>query len=187
MRNVKWTVGFLALLMPLALAVHAEETKQDSAPPAGTDVKQELQQGAVPEAKPAEQTGSQPAEQPAASGPESKEKRFVATVGPDGVQHVEITGGEYYFEPNHIVLKVNVPVEFKVKKAKDTSWLIPHDIVVKAPESGIDFKVSLKTEPQSVKFTPTKAGKYSFYCDKKPPFGKSHKDKGMEGVIEVVE
>lgn len=187
MRNVKWTVGFLALLMPLALAVHAEETKLDAVPPAGPDVKQELQQGAVPEAKPAEQTGSQPAEQPAASGPESKEKRFVATVGPDGVQQVEITGGEYYFEPNHIVLKVNVPVEFKVKKAKDTSWLIPHDIVAKAPESGIDFKVSLKTEPQSVKFTPTKAGKYSFYCDKKPPFGKSHKDKGMEGVIEVVE
>ena len=187
MRNFKWTVGFLALLMPLALAVHAEETKQDAAPPAGPDVKQELQQGAVPEAKPAEQTGSQPVEQPAASGPESKEKRFVATVGPDGVQQVEVTGGEYYFEPNHIVLKVNVPVELKVKKAKDTSWLIPHDIVVKAPESGINFKVSLKTEPQSVKFTPTRAGKYPFYCDKKPPFGKSHKDKGMEGVIEVVE
>lgn len=187
MRNVKWTVGFLTLLMPLALAVHAEETKPDAVPPAGPDVKQELQQGAVPEAKPAEQTGSQPAEQPAAGGPESKEKRFVATVGPDGVQQVEITGGEYYFEPNHIVLKVNVPVEFKVKEAKDTSWFIPHDIVVKAPESGIDFKVSLKKEPQTVKFTPTKAGKYSFYCDKKPPFGKSHKDKGMEGVIEVVE
>lgn len=187
MRNVKWTVGFLALLMPLALAVHAEETKQDTAPAAGPEVKQEMQQSAVPEVKPAEQTGSQPAEQPASGGPESKEKRFVATVGPDGVQHVEITGGEYYFEPNHIVLKVNVPVEFKVKKAKDTSWLIPHDIVVKAPESGIDFKVSLKTEPQTVKFTPTKAGKYSFSCDKKPPFGKSHKDKGMEGVIEVVE
>lgn len=187
MRKVKWTVGFLALLMPLALAVHAEETKQDAAPPAGPDVKQELQQGTVPEAKPEVQPASQPAAQPAPGGPESKEKRFVAVIGPDGVQRVEIIGGEYYFEPNHIVLKVNVPVEFKVKEAKDTSWFIPHDIVVKAPESGIDFKVSLKKEPQSIKFTPTKAGKYSFSCDKKPPFGKSHKDKGMEGVIEVVE
>ena len=183
MRNLKWTAGFLALLMLLALAIHAEETKQDAVPPAGPDVKQELQQGNVPEAKPAEQTGSQPA----ASGSEPKEKRFVATVGPNGVQQVEIIGGEYYFEPNHIVLKVNVPVEFKVKEAKDTSWFIPHDIVVKAPESGIDFKVSLKKEPQSIKFTPTKTGTYPLYCDKKPPFGKSHKDKGMEGVIEVVE
>ena len=187
MRNVKWTVGSLVLLIPLALAVHAEETKQDAVPPAGLDVKQELRQGAVPEAKPAEQIGSQPAEQPAASGPESKEKRFVATVGLDGVQRVEIIGGEYYFEPKHIVLKVNVPVEFKVKEAKDTSWFIPHDIVVQAPESGINFKVSLKKEPQSIKFTPTKTGTYPLYCDKKPPFGKSHKDKGMAGVIEVVE
>ena len=57
----------------------------------------------MPEAKPDVQTGSQPAEQPASSGPESKEKRFVAVVGPDGVQHVEITGGEHYFEPNVIL------------------------------------------------------------------------------------
>ena len=30
MRNVKWTNGLLALLMPLALAAHAEETRQDT-------------------------------------------------------------------------------------------------------------------------------------------------------------
>jgi plastocyanin len=187
MRHVKWTIGLVALLMPLALAVRAEETKQETAPPAGPDVKQELRQGTVPEAKPEVQPASQPAEPPAPGSPESGEKRFVAIVGSDGIQRAEITGGEYYFEPNHIVLKVNVPVEFKVKKSKDTSWFIPHDIVVKAPDAGIDFKVSLKTEPQTLKFTPIKAGTYAFSCDKKPPFGKSHKDKGMNGVIEVVE
>ena len=58
---------------------------------------------------------------------------------------------------------------------------------MKAPESGIDFKIGLNKGPQAVKFTPTRTGKYQMYCDKKPPFGKSHKDKGMEGVIEVVE
>jgi len=186
MRAVKLLVA-ISVFLVFAFVGYAEETKQDTAPAAGPGVKQETQPGAVPEAKPDAQTGSQPAEQPAPGGPDSREKRFVATVGPDGVQHVEISGGEYYFEPNHIVLKVNVPAEFAVKKAKDTSWFIPHDIVVHAPEAGIDFKVSLKTGPQTVKFTPTKAGKYPFSCDKKPPFGKSHKDKGMEGVIEVVE
>ena len=30
MRNVKWTNGLLALLMPLALTVHAEEARQDT-------------------------------------------------------------------------------------------------------------------------------------------------------------
>lgn len=190
MRVVKLSVAlsvFLVFAFAGYFAGYAEETKQDAAPPAGPDVKQEMQKGAVPEAKPEVQPASQPAEQPAPGGPGPGEKRFVATVGPDGVQQVEIAGGEYYFEPNHIVLKKNVPVEFKVKKSKDTSWFIPHDIAVHAPEAGIDFKVSLKKEPQTVKFTPSKAGKYSFFCDKKPPFGKSHKDKGMEGVIEVVE
>jgi plastocyanin domain-containing protein len=116
-----------------------------------------------------------------------KEKRVVATVDADGVQRVAISGGEYYFDPNYIVVKVNVPVELKVKAAEDSSWLVPHAIVVKAQEAGINFDESLSKEPKSVKFTPTKIGKYPFYCDKKSPFGKSHREKGMEGVIEVVE
>ncbi|HUI68763.1 MAG TPA: quinol oxidase [Nitrospirota bacterium] len=116
-----------------------------------------------------------------------KEKQVVATVDADGVQRVAISGGEYYFDPNYIVVKVNLPVELKVKAAEDSSWLVPHSIVVKAPEAGIDFKESLSKDPKVVRFTPTKVGKYPFYCDKKSPFGKSHREKGMEGVIEVVE
>lgn len=112
-----------------------------------------------------------------------KEKRFVATVGTDGVQHVEITGGSYYFDPNYIVVKVNTPVEFMVKKE---SGFVPHDIIVKAPEAGIDFSVELKEKPAPITFTPTKVGKYEMYCDKKLLFFKSHKDRGMDGMIEVV-
>ncbi len=116
-----------------------------------------------------------------------KEKRVVATADADGVQRVEVTGGEYYFVPNYIVVRVNTPVELKVKAAKDSSWLVPHSIIVKAPEAGIDFKEGLSKDPKSIKFTPTKVGKYPLYCDKKSPFGKSHREKGMEGVVEVVE
>lgn len=100
------------------------------------------------------------------------------------MQRVEITGGEYYFDPNYIVVKVNVPVEFKVKKVKG---FVPHNIAVKAPEAGIEFNVNMKDEPNPVKFTPTKVGKYPMYCDKKLLWFKSHKDRGMEGMIEVVE
>jgi plastocyanin len=178
MRAVKLSIT-LAVFLVFALVGHAEDAKQTAAPAAGPEVKQKLPQAAVPEAR--------PAEHPAPGGPGAGEKRFVATVGPDGVQHVEIAGGEYYFEPNHIVLKVNVPAEFTVKKAKDSSWFIPHDIVVKAPEAGIDFKVGLKKEPQSVKFTPTRVGTYEMFCDEKMLFFKSHKNRGMKGVVEVVE
>lgn len=112
-----------------------------------------------------------------------KEKRFVATVGPDGVQKVELTGGAYYFDPNDIVVKINVPVQLIVKKEGSK----PHDIFLQAPEAGIDFKESLSSKPKVIAFTPTKVGKYPFWCTKKPPFGRSHKDHGMEGMLEVVE
>jgi plastocyanin len=181
MRAVKLLVA-LSVFLVFAFAGYAKETGQETAPPAIPEMKQDVKTDAATQVPAATEEVKHEWIAPAV-----KEKRVVAAIGPDGVQQVEIIGGEYYFEPNHIVLKVNVPVELRVKEAKDASWFIPHDIVVKAPESGIDFKVSLKKEPQSIKFTPTKTGTYPLYCDKKPPFGKSHKDKGMAGVIEVVE
>jgi plastocyanin domain-containing protein len=114
---------------------------------------------------------------------ESTGRRVVAAVGPDGVQKVEITGASYYFDPNGIVVKVNVPVQLIIKKVGKTS----HNISLKAPEAGIDFKISLRTEPQIIEFTPTKVGKYPFWCTKKFLFFKSHKEHGMQGLLEVVE
>ena len=112
------------------------------------------------------------------------EKLFRATVDQDGVQRVEILGGGYFFTPNRITVKVNVPVELRVKKE---AGYVPHDIAIKAPEAGIDFSVSMGEEPKTVKFTPTKTGTYPFYCTKKLLFFESHREKGMEGVLEVVE
>jgi plastocyanin domain-containing protein len=117
-------------------------------------------------------------------GDERVEKRFVATIDPDGVQRVEVTGDTYYFDPNVIVVKVNVPVELKVKKA---GGIAPHNIVIKAPDAGINIEESLSTEPKSIQFTPTKVGKYPFECTKRLLFFKSHKDRGMHGMLEVVE
>jgi plastocyanin len=113
----------------------------------------------------------------------AQESATVVPVDKDGVQRVAIVGGSYFFKPSHIVVKVNIPVELKVSKE---SGLIPHDIVAKSPEAGIEFQQSLSSTPKIIKFTPTKVGKYPLYCSKKAPFSKSHREKGMEGVIEVV-
>jgi len=120
----------------------------------------------------------------AADQQSDKEEPVVATMGEDGVQRVDIVGGEYYYKPNHIVVKVNKPVELRVKKA---GRFIPHNIIVNAPEAGIDFKVELKSDFQTISFTPTKAGKYAMYCDHQLLWFASHREKGMEGIIEVVE
>lgn len=112
------------------------------------------------------------------------QEKVVAEVGEDGVQTVEIVGGEYFFKPGHIVVKVNVPVKLIVRK---TSRIVPHDIVMDAPEAGINFKINFGRDGEEVHFIPKKTGIYPFYCDKKLLFFDSHREKGMEGKLEVVE
>ncbi|MBI5558154.1 MAG: quinol oxidase [Deltaproteobacteria bacterium] len=120
----------------------------------------------------------------AALADQAAEKRFVASVDSDGVQRVTMTGGEYYFDPGVVVVKVNVPVELRVKKAEG---IAPHNIVLKAPEAGIDFAEELGSEVKVIGFTPTKTGNYAFECSKRFLFFESHKEKGMHGVLEVVQ
>ncbi|MGE5239800.1 MAG: cupredoxin domain-containing protein [Chloroflexota bacterium] len=115
---------------------------------------------------------------------QGEEKRFVATVDADGVQRIDMTAGEYYFDPNYVVVKVNVPVEIKIGR---NSGITPHDIVLEALDAGISVKEDVGTAPKVIRFTPTKAGKYPFYCTKKFLFFKSHRERGMEGTLEVVQ
>ena len=100
------------------------------------------------------------------------------------VQQVNIDGGAYFFKPNHVIVKVNIPVELIVKVE---SGLIPHNFVIQAPEAGIMVKESLSSDAKTIRFTPKAVGKYPFYCSHGLPFVKSHRERGMEGLIEVVE
>jgi len=102
----------------------------------------------------------------------------------EGVQKVQVTATEYSFTPDRISVKVNMPVELSVRKE---AGLVPHNITLNAPEAGIDFSEALSIEPVTIKFTPTKAGEYTFFCSKKLPFSKSHREKGMEGILIVRE
>jgi len=113
-----------------------------------------------------------------------EEKVFRAVIDRDGIQRVSVTGGEYYFDPGHIIVHVNIPVELTFKK---TPGITPHNIIIKAPEAGIDIHENMSSEPKTVSFTPTKTGRFEMYCDKRFLFFKSHEEKGMKGILEVVE
>lgn len=115
---------------------------------------------------------------------EMQQKPYTAAVDADGVQRISMTGGEYFFEPKHVIVKINVPVELSVKK---TSGFVPHNIIIEAPEAGIEVKENIGKDPTVIKFMPKKAGKYPFYCDKRFLFFKNHRARGMEGIIEVIE
>ena len=112
------------------------------------------------------------------------EKVYRAKVNAEGLQVVEIVGGSYFFDPNRITVRVNLPVELRVRKE---GGIVPHDLTIDAPEAGVQITEKLSTDPKSIKLTFTKTGEYVFYCGKKPPFLKSHRERGMKGTFQVVE
>lgn len=114
----------------------------------------------------------------------NNKKVYRAIINDRGVQFIEVLGGEYYFDPDYIIVKKDVPVELKIRKKPG---IVPHNIVIDEPEAGMSVRKSLKKEPEMVRFIPGKVGKFPFYCDKKLLFFKGHREKGMEGRIEVIE
>lgn len=102
----------------------------------------------------------------------------------DGVQRVEILAGSYFFKPDRIVVKVNLPVELSVRKKPG---ITPHTIEINEDDLALDINESLGADPILIRFTPGKTGTYEYYCAKKLLFFKSHREKGMEGILEVVE
>jgi len=96
---------------------------------------------------------------------------------------IEITLDSYTIRPETVTVKVNEPVTLKVTNA---ATFIPHNLVIRSPDAGIDLKIDVSAGKTSVaSFTPVRAGTYEMFCDKEPPIGKSHREKGMHGKLVV--
>jgi plastocyanin len=120
------------------------------------------------------------------SGPSLRaENPFAIDVptAPDGVQRAVVEADSYDFSPHHLVVRVGRPVELTFKSR---TWVVPHNVVIDDPRSGLAIREAIPAgESVTVRFTPMVPGTFAIYCDKKLPFFKSHRDKGMEGVLEV--
>ena len=102
---------------------------------------------------------------------------------PDGVQRVSITMDSYSYTPNHIIVRVGKPVELILTSV---TTLTPHNFVLKEPAAGLTVEQDVRAgKTLTVRFTPTQPGVFNFYCDKKLLFFASHREKGMEGRLEV--
>ena len=102
---------------------------------------------------------------------------------PDGVQRAVVEADSYDFAPRHLVVRAGRPVELTFKSL---TWLVPHNVIIDDPRSGLAIREAIPAgESVTVRFTPMVPGTFAIYCDKKLPFFKSHREKGMEGVLEV--
>ncbi len=104
-------------------------------------------------------------------------------VGPNGVQRAEVILDSYSYTPNHLIVQAGKPVELTLVSV---TFLTPHNFILDAPEAG--FKLDLDVgagKRLTVRFTPAQPGTFPFYCDKKLLFFPSHREEGMEGLLEV--
>jgi plastocyanin len=103
--------------------------------------------------------------------------------GQDGIQRGTLILDSYSYSPKHIVVTAGKPVELTLKSV---TTITPHNFVLKEPGAGVNVDQTVDHgETAIVKFTPTQPGTYTFYCDKKLLFFPSHREKGMEGRLEV--
>lgn len=117
-----------------------------------------------------------------AFGANKESEPVVAQPSSDVVQRLDVTVDSYSFSPNHIIVSVNKPVELTLKSV---SKIVSHNFTLKDPEAGLNVDENISPGKEvKVSFTPTKAGTYQFYCNKKSVFA-NHRKKGMEGILEV--
>ncbi|MGH7252785.1 MAG: cupredoxin domain-containing protein [Nitrospiraceae bacterium] len=108
---------------------------------------------------------------------------FVVPVGDDAVQRATITLDSYSYTPDYLVVQAAKPVELTLSSV---TTLTPHNFILNDPAAGfvVDQNVG-HGKTLTVRFTPTQPGTFTFYCDKKLLFFASHREKGMEGRLEV--
>ncbi len=103
------------------------------------------------------------------------------TVDADGVQRAAVVLDSYSFTPSHLIVAAGKPVELTLTK----EGFAPHNFVIDDPASGLSIHQGFGGDPVIITFTPKRTGSFAFYCSKKMPFATSHRQKGMEGVLDV--
>jgi len=98
-------------------------------------------------------------------------------------QQLTVHLGDYRFHPETIEVVAGRPVELTLI---NDDKITPHNFTLKEPAAGLDLSANVSGgESFTLRFTPQTAGTYPLYCNKKLPFMKSHRERGMEGKLVV--
>lgn len=98
-------------------------------------------------------------------------------------QQVTVHLGDYRFQPETIEVIAGRPVELTLI---NDDKITPHNFTLKEPAAGLDLSADVSSgESTTLRFTPQTAGTYPLYCNKKLPFLKSHRERGMEAKLVV--
>lgn len=118
------------------------------------------------------------AAEPFQSGPP-----MVIPVAADGMQRATVTLDSYSYSPNHLIVEAGKPVELTLTSV---TTIIPHNFIIKDPAGSLSVEQDVSAgKTVTITFTPPQPGLFPIYCDKRLWPLPSHRDKGMEGKLEV--
>ncbi|HMF86193.1 MAG TPA: cupredoxin domain-containing protein [Nitrospiraceae bacterium] len=118
-----------------------------------------------------------------AAEPSQSSPPVVISVAADGVQRATVTLDSYSYTPNHLIVEAGKPVELTLTSV---TTIIPHNFIIKDPAGRLSVEQDVSAgKTVTITFTPTHPGIFPIYCDKRLWPLPSHRDKGMEGILEV--
>jgi heme/copper-type cytochrome/quinol oxidase subunit 2 len=118
-----------------------------------------------------------------AADPASMGPPFTVPVDSDGVQRTTVILDSYSYQPGHLIVEKGKPVELTLKSV---TTLTPHNFIIKDPGGSLAVEQDVSAGKTALlKFTPMQSGTFPIYCDKRLWPLPSHRDKGMEGKLEV--
>ena len=118
-----------------------------------------------------------------AAEPSQSDPPVVISVAADGVQRATVTLDSYSYRPNHLIVEAGKPVELTLTSV---TTIIPHNFITKDPAGSLSVEQDVSAgKTVTITFTPPQPGIFPIYCDKRLWPLPSHRDKGMEGKLEV--
>lgn len=119
-----------------------------------------------------------PAAEPSQSGP-----LLVVPVAADGVQRATVLLDSYSYRPSHLIVEAGKPVELTLTSV---TTIVPHNFIIKDQAGSLFVEQEVSAgKTVTITFTPIQPGTFPIYCDKRLWPLPSHRDKGMEGTLEV--
>ena len=104
-------------------------------------------------------------------------------VAADGVQRATVILDSYSYTPDHLIVQAGKQVELTLTSV---TTMIPHNFIIKDPAGSVSVEQDVSAgKTVVITFTPTQPGTFPIYCDKRLWPLPSHRDKGMEGTLEV--
>ncbi len=115
--------------------------------------------------------------------PSQSDPPMMIPVAADGVQRATVTLDSYSYSPNHLIVEAGKPVELTLTSV---TTIIPHNFIIKELAGSLSVEQDVSAgKTVIIRFTPAHPGTFPIYCDKRLWPLPSHRDKGMEGTLEV--